>query len=104
MKKIQCKKYACLLAGALLVMVLSSGCSLQQAGNASDETWGRSDAKEIDINSKVAGSSSSMSRKGILSTKVMLSHILISVTYWPRRHMPKPISKRWKRRYGRPMW
>lgn len=55
MKKIQCKKYACLLAGALLVMVLSGGCSLQQAGNASDETWGRSDAKEIDINSKVAG-------------------------------------------------
>lgn len=55
MKKIQCKKYACLLAGALLVMSLASGCSLQQAGNASDETWGRSDAKEIDINSKVAG-------------------------------------------------
>ncbi|WP_293998972.1 biotin/lipoyl-binding protein [uncultured Megasphaera sp.] len=55
MKKIQCKKYVCLLAGVLLVMVLSSGCSLQQAGNASDETWGRSDAKEIDINSKVAG-------------------------------------------------
>lgn len=55
MKKIQCKKYVCLLAGVMLVMVLSSGCSLQQAGNASDETWGRSDAKEIDINSKVAG-------------------------------------------------
>lgn len=55
MKKIQCKKYVCLLAGVLLVMVLSGGCSLQQAGNASDETWGRSDAKEIDINSKVAG-------------------------------------------------
>ena len=32
----------------------ASGCSLQKEA-ASDELWGRADAKEIDINSKVAG-------------------------------------------------
>lgn len=36
-------------------MLALTGCSLQKAGNASDEIWGCSDAKEIDINSKVAG-------------------------------------------------
>ena len=34
-------------------VILISGCGKQD--NAADETWGRADAKEIDINSKVAG-------------------------------------------------
>lgn len=35
-------------------VVCFSGCGLQKS-SAADEMWGRSDAKEIDINSKIAG-------------------------------------------------
>lgn len=51
---IEKKKWAAGLLLALAVVCLASGCSLQKEA-ASDELWGRADAKEIDINSKVAG-------------------------------------------------
>lgn len=51
---IEKKKWAAGLLLSLAVVCLASGCSLQKEA-ASDELWGRADAKEIDINSKVAG-------------------------------------------------
>lgn len=51
---IEKKKWAAGLLLVLAVVCLASGCSLQKE-TASDELWGRADAKEIDINSKVAG-------------------------------------------------
>lgn len=51
---IEKKKWAAGLLLALSVVCLASGCSLQKEA-ASDELWGRADAKETDINSKVAG-------------------------------------------------
>uniref|UniRef100_UPI0040295A67 HlyD family secretion protein n=1 Tax=Megasphaera sp. TaxID=2023260 RepID=UPI0040295A67 len=51
---IEKKKWAAGLLLALAVVCLASGCSLQKEA-ASDELWGRADAKEIDINSKVTG-------------------------------------------------
>lgn len=51
---IEKKKWVAGLLLALAVVCLASGCSLQKEA-ASDELWGRADAKEIDINSKVAG-------------------------------------------------
>lgn len=51
---IEKKKWAAGLLLVLAVVCLASGCSLQKEA-ASDELWGRADAKEIDINSKVAG-------------------------------------------------
>lgn len=39
----------------IMVLVLLSGCSLQATDTASEQVWGRADAKEIDINSKIAG-------------------------------------------------
>lgn len=38
----------------LIITACFSGCSLQKA-DAGDELWGRADAKEIDINSKISG-------------------------------------------------
>lgn len=55
MKNKRIRNCSYLLVMALMLVVCLTGCSLQQAGNASQETWGRADAKEIDINSKVAG-------------------------------------------------
>ena len=51
---IEKKKWVAGLLLALAVVCLASGCSLQKEA-ASDELWGRADAKEIDINSKVTG-------------------------------------------------
>ena len=51
---IEKRKWAAGLLLALAVVCLASGCSLQKEA-ASDELWGRADAKEIDNNSKVDG-------------------------------------------------
>lgn len=48
------KKALAAVSCLVLVALLAAGCSLQKE-EASDELWGRADAKEIDINSKVAG-------------------------------------------------
>ena len=45
---IEKKKWVAGLLLALAVVCLASGCSLQKEA-ASDELWGRADAKEIDI-------------------------------------------------------
>lgn len=39
----------------IMALMLLSGCSLQATDTASEQVWGRADAKEIDINSKIAG-------------------------------------------------
>ncbi len=44
--------FCCMLAMGIVLM--SFGCGSQQK-TASEETWGRADAKEIDINSKISG-------------------------------------------------
>lgn len=48
------KKALAAVSCLALAALLAAGCSLQKE-EASDELWGRADAKEIDINSKVAG-------------------------------------------------
>lgn len=48
------KKALAAVSCLVLAALLAAGCSLQKE-EASDELWGRADAKEIDINSKVAG-------------------------------------------------
>lgn len=48
------KKVLAAVSCLVLAALLAAGCSLQKE-EASDELWGRADAKEIDINSKVAG-------------------------------------------------
>lgn len=42
-----------LLVFVLLMMLLCAGCG--KTANADQTTWGRADAKEIDVNSKIAG-------------------------------------------------
>lgn len=42
-----------LLVFVLLMMLLCAGCG--KTTNADQTTWGRADAKEIDVNSKIAG-------------------------------------------------
>lgn len=50
--KIQDKKVICI---AVLVIILLNICGCGSQETAENEIWGRADAKEIDVNSKVAG-------------------------------------------------
>lgn len=54
----QTKAVKCLSAGVLVLLgasMLLTGCAKQAAVTKSQEVWGRAEAKELDVNSKIAG-------------------------------------------------
>ncbi len=95
-----CGKAAVFLL-AVLVLGLSAGCGTSSKAQ-NEQLWGRSDAKEIDINSKIAGRVVELTvKEGDTVKKGQVIAMLINVIWKHREINIQQISRPLQRSRGR---